>query len=1125
MPSSPAENDPLPAGGQPQSASEMQTAVPGPTGGHQRSGRLKKYTGRALLLVILYHLAGFLIVPYLLVTFTPLLFLGNPGLTGRLAGASFNPDTLHLELTGFQVYRRPTSSLPPQPYFGFGSLNCDLEWRSLRYLSLICRQVRLEHFDLRLGSNSAGTTGETGSHLLPGTGWQNWPGFSLHNLTIADGQVSWEDQGKTRHHLSRIFCRLPLLQRLSAGITLPPENNSPPPEFSALLDGESLHLKGTTGAAGQQGEHELSLDIQGLDLANRLDFLLPAGFHLVQGHTDLQLTLRLNGAGDNGLLLNLQGHADDLLFRDADQGTVLLPATNYALDLAPLDGSLRLRRLELERPQATIAAAGDRAQPAASGLTGILVNTLTHLLRPASHLTLAQLTVRDGDIRLATAAGANARTYSRLNLESARLSPGPLPAGSFNFSFVDPDGQRVSGRGQVGLTDNACSGSLTIEQPPRTWFLPLAEGDRALAISAGSIQALTGDFRLEPGVRPGSPIRYRLGNVSFKVVDLKLVFANHWQITVPTADLSGGRYFSAGGRWQFARLSGSGAEIRLMPRLFRPEAAGNMLATAPTIALDELELHESTVLLPNLPAATWHISRFELHAGGPDSGPGNGGRLEVTGRIGAGGQFSLDGRFSALPLAGDLAVNIQGLPLQDVRPLLQPFLPAILRSAVLQGHGRLAFPALRLTGDFGLTDLASQNSASTLLFRCPRATLGGLVLTTDPPALTARELRLQSPILRAERLARKQPALAGLLFPGAVGTSPPSPTIGFGKVAVTAGNLSLTDRTVEPPVEFVLSGITGRITGLKNRPGLSAPFTLQSNLRLGPAAAIDEGAATGSPGRLSVNGNAALYDQPFSVQGQVEAEAPLVSLGPWLETLLGAQPLHGDAAVSGPFTLSGLQFHGRQHLRITGLALDGASTGPFNTPLGLALLTDSAQHINLEITINGNDQPPYISFASGVAAAVRSRLDRTVAAPFSLLADLPPYRQDLDFIAFPPGGVDVPLAGESFKLKALAEILRLRPRLALNITGQADPLTDRAQNASGGDAGQAGTATAAAGQEAARNLQSLARQRADTVRQMFLKAGIEPDRVRLFTGVKGSLGEEVVLDRPGARVDLTPVVR
>ena len=113
------------------------------------------------------------------------------------------------------------------------------------------------------------------------------------------------------------------------------------------------------------------------------------------------------------------------------------------------------------------------------------------------------------------------------------------------------------------------------------------------------------------------------------------------------------------------------------------------------------------------------------------------------------------------------------------------------------------------------------------------------------------------------------------------------------------------------------------------------------------------------------------------------------------------------------------------------------SPGAMNLPLdlALALLKDADGKIDLGLPVSGDLDNPEFSYGHLILKAIVNLFTKIITAPFAIIGRLIGVEsENLDTIGFEPGSIALP-PPEREKLKQLAEALKKRPNLKLDIQG------------------------------------------------------------------------------------------
>ncbi|PID78237.1 MAG: hypothetical protein CSA18_02515 [Deltaproteobacteria bacterium] len=122
------------------------------------------------------------------------------------------------------------------------------------------------------------------------------------------------------------------------------------------------------------------------------------------------------------------------------------------------------------------------------------------------------------------------------------------------------------------------------------------------------------------------------------------------------------------------------------------------------------------------------------------------------------------------------------------------------------------------------------------------------------------------------------------------------------------------------------------------------------------------------------------------------------------------------------------------------------SKSAVNLPLGLAvsLLKDRKGQIKLDLPVSGNLNDPKFKLGKVIFQVFKNIIIKAASSPFSLLASIVGSKEDLKYIEFKYGGLELK-DGSLKKIKDIRKVLFERPALKLYITGFSDIEKDRAE--------------------------------------------------------------------------------
>ncbi|MFN2361037.1 MAG: DUF748 domain-containing protein [Marinobacter sp.] len=258
----------------------------------------------------------------------------------------------------------------------------------------------------------------------------------------------------------------------------------------------------------------------------------------------------------------------------------------------------------------------------------------------------------------------------------------------------------------------------------------------------------------------------------------------------------------------------------------------------------------------------------------------------------------------------------------------------------------------------------------------------------------------------------------------------------IGQVMLEEGNVAYTDRTLDPAFATRFDQLRGSVTGLSNVAPQQGKVSIQG--RIGEVSRM---AFDGTLGTLGTDDTSNLT---LSLEG-----VSLPILSPYFGRYLGYGVDSGKLNLEMDYELSGTSLEAGNHLVLDRLELGGAvpSEQAVNAPvrLGLALLRDSDDVIEIDLPISGNLEDPDFRIGHVVMRAFVNVVAKAATSPFSVLGSIADVAglsgEELGMVGFEPGKVEL-ADGEGDKLEALAKALKERPKLLLNIRGAVSPDVD-----------------------------------------------------------------------------------
>ena len=425
-------------------------------------------------------------------------------------------------------------------------------------------------------------------------------------------------------------------------------------------------------------------------------------------------------------------------------------------------------------------------------------------------------------------------------------------------------------------------------------------------------------------------------------------------------------------------------------------------------------------------------------------------RFNVALQVREGGRLAAQG--AVMPAIGAVhaAVRVQQLALAPIQPLLGKYLKLRLAGGAVSTEGQLdvrgaagSGPALRYAGSADVASLVLNELDGSRFASWKNVGTRSLALTVAPNLLEIQELRLVEPDatmiiendrrFNAARLLVQQPAAA--TPPSAASADSEPFPIRIQRMRFQNAKLDFTDLSLRPQFSAKIYELNGVISGL------SSSHTARSQLEL--------------DGRVNEFGLARIRGafNPFAPGDNTNANIvfkniDMVSTTPYAMKFAGYKIASGKISLDLQYKVRDGKLDGTNQVVIDNLVLgehvDSANALKLPLELAIAILKDSNGRIDLGLPVSGDLRDPQFSYGAIIGKAIGNLLTRIVTAPFRALGNLFGTKTDkLEAIDFDAGS-DRLLPPEREKLKQLAQLLAKREQLALTVPGRYSEVADGA---------------------------------------------------------------------------------
>jgi hypothetical protein len=1008
-----------------------------------------------------------------------------------------NPFSLSLTVEGLQVFESDGIT----PFVGFSRLYVNVEAASLYRRGPVVREVRLESPRLRVVRLASAS----GPGPLPGYNFSDIaarlaapekepekkpapeaagppPRFSLNNLRLTDGEVTFVDRALTATHtISGLEVGVPFVSTLPVFVDTFVE-----PGLKVRIDGAPFAIVGKTKPFKDSLETTLEVRITDLDLTRFVSYSpVPLNFDVASASLGVAVDASFVRPRSGTPALTLSGRVtlDRLDTRHRSGAPLLglrklevvvgkadLAAQRFAVDRVSLSGlQLHARRLangsfDLER---LVPPGGPekKAEPAPSSAPHFevrevrLEDAALHLrdeaVRPALPITIDQIVLAVQGLSNAPSARA-----ARVKL-GLRASPGgtlehegtlsltPLAAaGTVSLTGLEPARLAPYYRDQI-LFD-VLSGRIGVGASYQFEEAARAKGDPKVTISDGHLEVA--DLALH---RRGAPARedfLRLGQLAVKgaAVDLG-------RRTVTVAQLTG--------RDTKIRAARDAKGVVDLSLLVPPSKAAPAPAKAPdpgpawSVKLERLELERWGARFEDAavkPPAVFEVSPLAIKLGGLSTAPGSRATVDVRLGLNKQGRVAVSGSAGLDPLTANLKLDLETIEILPLQPYFADQVTLTVTDGTLsmKGQARLttpparggapAAPRLDFTGDIDLARFSSLGHDREPLLSWKLLHVGGLALATEPTKVSIKEVALTD---FQSRLVLSPDAKLNLETvvatpkdapapppppPPAAGAAAPAP-VTIGQVTLAGGHVSFTDRSIRPGYTAELTGLSGRIAGLSSDASTQADLDVRGS--------VDQSGALTILGKVNPLAKELFVDVKVDLQG---FELPPAS--PYAGKYAGYGISKGKLGLSLDYHIEKSKLAAKNRLFIDqfsfGEKIPSADATKLPVRLAVALLKDRHGVIDIDLPIAGSLDDPEFKVGGAILKVLGNLIAKAATAPFSLIASAFGGGDELSHLDFPAGLATLDGKAQD-RIRTLGRVLRERPALSFEIEGGADGRRDR----------------------------------------------------------------------------------
>ena len=424
--------------------------------------------------------------------------------------------------------------------------------------------------------------------------------------------------------------------------------------------------------------------------------------------------------------------------------------------------------------------------------------------------------------------------------------------------------------------------------------------------------------------------------------------------------------------------------------------------------------------------------------------------LTLQGQVNQHGSIKASGSLAWSPLTSDLSLDLNSVDIVSLQSWLGDQLTALLTSGDVSFNGNVKAGGNPLKievkgqgklANFNLID--SQKAHDVLHWK--KLDIGQLDFVNDPLRVNigsihlsdffARMTILPDGTLNLKQIIRQEQKTPDGTASTITASTPPVSSkhdtpVHIDKIFLQNGRINFNDRFIKPNYHANLTALTGQIGPLY--PGKSGK--------------IDIRGMVSKTAPLQISGTI----DPFSAELLLDIVAQvkdidLPPLSPYSAKYIGYAIEKGKLSAdvnyqveNGALTADNKIFLDQFTL---GEKIDREAGGSLPISLAIALLKNRRGEIDIHLPLKGSINDPDFNLGDIIFQAVINLITKAITSPFSLLGSVMEGSEELSEIPFTPGLATIDESSVQ-RLQALADVLKDRPSLQLEISGHYDPVND-----------------------------------------------------------------------------------
>lgn len=424
-------------------------------------------------------------------------------------------------------------------------------------------------------------------------------------------------------------------------------------------------------------------------------------------------------------------------------------------------------------------------------------------------------------------------------------------------------------------------------------------------------------------------------------------------------------------------------------------------------------------------------------------------KLDFSMGVGKKGVIRSVGQGGLVPLTLDARVDVENVRLQPIQQYWDDWVGFSIVTGRLNLKGDLVINSGKsgngFSGDIEVTRLKTVDKLEKKDFiQWESLRLDGLVVDAHPKRVSLRSATLRSPFARVVigsdgglNIGRQFLARSDTPSVESAEKQPDTQTnwpIVVGSVLVSEGSMNFSDASLKPNFITDIKSLNGSIRGLSSQSQAKADVNVKGNLN------------NSSPVSITGQFNPFQSDH-YTDMTMTFKDVNLTNLSPYSGKFAGYRIEKGKLDLNLHYKIAQRKLKAENRMILNQLVLGERVESPEATTLpirwALALLKDSEGRIDINLPISGRLDDPHFSIRNVLGEAFTQTFTKLISSPFSVLGHLLPEEgEELAWIGFQPGDTQLTQSATS-KLEKIADILKQRPGVNLDIKSLADRQQDR----------------------------------------------------------------------------------